>query len=357
MNQPSVLFIPDISGFTHFVQTTEVEHSQHVISELLEILINANTQNLILAEIEGDALFFYKEEIPSMEKLLAQVETMFTAFYSHLKLMETNRICPCNACSSAVNLQLKIVIHAGDLKFLEVQGKRKPFGKEVIEVHRLMKNSIDSDEYVLMSQKIMDYIKLPMSYTSQLFQFQHNSDSYDGELIDYGFSVLNKTALKLKPFQYSKQVEIDHPDVVIKKRFQVSARELLEYITNYKYRKNWVKGYQEFKYNENEITRNGTEHTCVINGKHFNFIAVTKNSKPEELSYGELTQDLPFADNFYQFYVITPLSDNTCSLSMELYWKSKSVFKRLAVSLVLKHIFKKVANSSLERLERFVMED
>lgn len=74
----SLLFLPDISGFTEFVQTTEVEHSQHVISELLEILIDANTENLQLVEIEGDALFFYKEkEIPSLEKLLVQVEHMF----------------------------------------------------------------------------------------------------------------------------------------------------------------------------------------------------------------------------------------------------------------------------------------
>lgn len=64
----SLLFIPDISGFTKFVQTTEVEHSQHVIAELLEVLIEANTLNLELAEIEGDALFFYKEaEMPLMD--------------------------------------------------------------------------------------------------------------------------------------------------------------------------------------------------------------------------------------------------------------------------------------------------
>ena len=85
----SLLFLPDISGFTEFVQSTEAKHSQHVIAELLELLVEANTENLQLAEVEGDALFFYKEgEIPSMEKLLAQVETMFTAFYSHLKLIE-----------------------------------------------------------------------------------------------------------------------------------------------------------------------------------------------------------------------------------------------------------------------------
>ncbi len=41
----SLLFIPDISGFTQFVQNTEVDHSQHVISELLEVLITANNED------------------------------------------------------------------------------------------------------------------------------------------------------------------------------------------------------------------------------------------------------------------------------------------------------------------------
>lgn len=44
------------------------------------MLIKANTQKLRLAELEGDALFFYKEEeVPSQEQLLGQIETMFTA--------------------------------------------------------------------------------------------------------------------------------------------------------------------------------------------------------------------------------------------------------------------------------------
>ena len=87
----SLLFIPDISGFTQFVQSTEVEHSEHVISELLEVLIEANSEGLELAEVEGDALFFYKEnEILTKEKLLSLVEKMYTAFYSHLKLLKRN---------------------------------------------------------------------------------------------------------------------------------------------------------------------------------------------------------------------------------------------------------------------------
>ncbi|MDT0606413.1 DUF2652 domain-containing protein [Croceitalea rosinachiae] len=110
MRKESLLFIPDISRFTEFIERTEVNYSQNVIAELLEILIGANTLDLQLAEIEGDALFFYKEEmIPSQELLLAQIASMFTAFYSHLELLRKNRICPCNACAEAPNLQLKII--------------------------------------------------------------------------------------------------------------------------------------------------------------------------------------------------------------------------------------------------------
>ena len=198
----SLLFLPDISGFTQFVQTTEVEHSQHVIAELLEVLIDANTQDLQLAEIEGDALFFYKEnEIPSREKLLAQVETMFTAFYSHLKQLETNRICPCNACASAPNLQLKIIAHSGDIQFITVQRERKPFGKQVIEAHRLMKNSVNSDNYVLISKDLANDIELPDNYSSKLFNFQSGHDSYDSKSVQYLFSIVDPANLKLKSFK------------------------------------------------------------------------------------------------------------------------------------------------------------
>ncbi|MEM6380660.1 MAG: DUF2652 domain-containing protein, partial [Bacteroidota bacterium] len=63
MNQIAhpVLFIPDISGFTRFVKTTERNHSRHIISELLELLIDENDIGLTVAEIEGDAILFYKE--------------------------------------------------------------------------------------------------------------------------------------------------------------------------------------------------------------------------------------------------------------------------------------------------------
>jgi len=215
----SLLFIPDISGFTHFVQTTEAAHSEHVIAELLEVLISSNTQSLKLAEVEGDALFFYKEgSIPSQEKILAQIETMYTAFYSHLKMMETNRICPCNACATAPKLELKIVLHAGSLQFMTVQGNRKPFGEAVIQAHRLLKNTIKSDNYVIISQALSLDIGLKSSYESKLFRFNESEEIYDGKKVPFLYSEIDTDNLKLLGFELPQFIEIDRvPDLVLEK--------------------------------------------------------------------------------------------------------------------------------------------
>ena len=60
METKGLLFIPDISGFTRFVNETEIEHSRLIIQELLETLINTNEIGLEISEIEGDAILFYK---------------------------------------------------------------------------------------------------------------------------------------------------------------------------------------------------------------------------------------------------------------------------------------------------------
>ncbi len=352
----SLLFIPDISGFTQFIQTTEVEHSQHVIAELLEILIEANTQDLQLAEVEGDALFFYKEgEIPSLEKLLAQVETMFTAFYSHLKLFEKNRICPCNACASAPNLNLKIIAHSGELQFITIQDNRKPFGSQVIEAHRLMKNSIQSDKYLLLSKELTTDIQLPTNYHSKLFDFKAGKDKYDGKEIKYLFSIISQKELKLRPYAQAKKLRFGAPPALsLKREFPISTPQLLEYLTNYRYRHHWVQGVDKFEYNKEEVTKIGTEHTCVINGKNLDFIVVTKEGKPGQLVYGEMTTSLPPVDELYQFFIVTPLTNDSCQLEIEVYWKAKSPVKKLMIALFVKKIFQKNTQNVLDSLLEFV---
>ena len=354
----SLLFIPDISGFTHFVQNTEAEHSEHVIAELLEVLISANTQDLKLAEIEGDALFFYKEGIiPSQEKLLAQMESMFTAFYSHLKILEKNRICPCNACATASDLQLKIVAHSGDLQFLDVQGNRKPFGSSVIEAHRLLKNSVDSDNYVLVSRELADQMHMSDSYMSKLFKFSGGQDDYDGKTLEYFFSEIEKEDLQLLSYPTPEPAQFKcSPGIELEKDYPMAADELMELVTNFKYRHLWVKGVDEFKYDEDEVNRNGTRHTCIVDGKHLDITTITKGVEPNQLVYGERTSSISIIDEFNQFYIITPTSENTCNLKAEVYWKVRSPIKRLMVNLFAKKSIRKNLVEAMDNLFELVQD-
>lgn len=348
----SLLFIPDISGFTKFIQTTEVEHSQHVIAELLEVLIESNTEGLELAEIEGDALFFYKEkEVPSQERLLAQIESMFTAFYSHLKLLEKNRICPCNACATAPKLQLKIVAHSGELQFIEVQGNRKPFGKEVIEAHRMLKNSVDSDNYTLISKTLASEIGLPIYYYSKLFRFKQGIDTYDTVETEYIYAIIDQEKLTLKPFTSPKKVDLSNPPQLVNTmNIPLPADKLFEFISNFKYRYTWIIGVEKVEYNESEVNRAGSEHMCVINEKHLNFVTVVKEVKKGQYIYGEHSTSAPILDSFYQFYTITPIDGTTSHLRLETYLNAKSILKKILISLALKKIFRKNISKNLESL-------
>lgn len=354
--EKSLLFIPDISGFTEFVQSTEVEHSQHVIAELLEILLAANANEYQLAEVEGDALFFYQEEeLPSLESLLAKAEKMFTAFYSHLKLLEKNRICPCNACATAPNLNLKIIAHSGELQFMTIQGKRKPFGTEVIETHRLMKNSVESDKYILLSKNLGDSIHLGESYQSKLYDFKAGKDAYDGHDVNYLFSPIDSENLKLEAFTQGRKLHFDRPpSLKFEKYFPVSAPQLLEYITNYSYRHYWAEGVDKLTYNEHEVTKLGTEHVCVVNGKHLNLVTVTKEAKSDQLIYGELTTDPVPVDELYQFFIFNPIDENSCQLELEVYLKAKSPLKKLMIALFVKSLFRKSMSKNLDSLYAFV---
>src|SRR5262249_16861447 len=112
MENRGLLFIPDIRGFSRFVNEVELEHSRFIIQELVEGLIRANDSGLKISEIEGDAILFYKfGELVELSSLYKQVEKMFRAFHQYLVAYDNRRICQCKACISAVDLTLKVITH------------------------------------------------------------------------------------------------------------------------------------------------------------------------------------------------------------------------------------------------------
>ena len=58
MKNKALIFIPDISGFTKFVTKCAIDHSNQIISNLINIIVDSNQLGLQVAEIEGDAVLF-----------------------------------------------------------------------------------------------------------------------------------------------------------------------------------------------------------------------------------------------------------------------------------------------------------
>ena len=166
--QKALLVIADISGFTQFMKSHEnkANHAMQVVVELLRAVISAAAPPLKLADVEGDAAFFYaicKEDGDGARELAAikkQVLSFFRSFYQTL-----HRLCALYPCArNARNLRLKVVIHAGEVAIEHIHGFDKLFGMDVILTHRLLKNSVPSPEYVLMTEaaynRLGDFEKL-----------------------------------------------------------------------------------------------------------------------------------------------------------------------------------------------------
>lgn len=157
MENQALLFIPDISGFTQFVTATEIEHSNHIIASLIEEIIAANGLGLVVSEIEGDAVLFYRLGAPpAVGEVVEQAKTMFRRFHSKLSAMESCGRCHCGACSTASNLTVKFVTHYGQCREMPVHTFTKLIGSDVILAHRLLKNALPEREYLLLSEQYLN---------------------------------------------------------------------------------------------------------------------------------------------------------------------------------------------------------
>ncbi len=179
MIEKATILIPDISGFTEFSTLTEIDHSAHIINELLWVIIDSNDTGFTVAEVEGDAVLFYKtRENISLDEIIQQCLRIFSHFHTRLKVIERDRICQCGACQTATNLTLKFIVHYGDIKEIKIAQFTKPTGLDMIIAHRLLKNDINSKEYILVSDQCVRVLcqgDLPSVYEWDKRTFNYTS--------------------------------------------------------------------------------------------------------------------------------------------------------------------------------------
>jgi hypothetical protein len=144
------LLIPDMTGFTKFVQVTDMETGRYIVSRLLTVLLESNVLDLNVSEIEGDAILFYK-----LGRRLSRKEVL-TQFGEMQRLFHKELLSLSKETAIKIDLGLKLIAHYGPLSEYQIGRFTKLYGTSVIEAHRLLKNSINSDEYVIMTDTLLD---------------------------------------------------------------------------------------------------------------------------------------------------------------------------------------------------------
>lgn len=167
---PVVLLLADISGYTQFMLSHEkaLAHSQMIIGGLMETLMRQIDHPLKIVELEGDALFLYAPKVGDAaawerrsQHLVERIHRLFRAFRRRLAELAAYSVCRCDACSHLEKLKLKVVAHSGEVLLNRVGEFSVLSGLDVIKVHRLLKNSVSEDRYVLMTESAYRDLRLP----------------------------------------------------------------------------------------------------------------------------------------------------------------------------------------------------
>ncbi|HEX6890710.1 MAG TPA: DUF2652 domain-containing protein [Chryseolinea sp.] len=245
--QKGFLVIADITGFTPFVASTELEHSQEILQQMLTGIIGFLTPAFTLAEVEGDAVFVYstipenkkgpEERSTRGEKVLEIIESAYYSFRDRKTSYRRIRTCGCKACQTASSLDLKFVVHYGDYIMNDVGGKIKPLGPCINVLHRLLKNHVTEstgwNAYALLTKDFMETISIDRQ---KLYQ---QTETYDhiGEIETYSINLDQQ----YKEFLEQRKVYLpaEEADYIIQKDFPVPPSALWDWGNDPKKRSAW----------------------------------------------------------------------------------------------------------------------
>src|SRR5262245_22392110 len=265
MADSATILIPDISGYTEFLTKTELVHSAHIINELLEAILAPNEGEFELSEVEGDALLLYRKGKPiEADALVRLCLGMFESFHKQVKLIERDSVCRCGACMTASNLSLKFVAHHGVVQEIKVRQFTKCSGVDMIVAHRLLKNRIASNEYILATSSCSDCSTT--QHASGALAWERSSDEYPAiGTIHYQYAPLAEVrrSIPQPPARTSPVVELGDHTVAVD--IDAPMQHVHQLVIDLDRRPEWLTAVERL--NRPATTeRIGLRHVCIFHG-------------------------------------------------------------------------------------------
>jgi class 3 adenylate cyclase len=161
---PVYLVLADISGYTRFVTLhgAAVLQAEEIITKLLEAVLDAAAEPLVLNKLEGDAAFLFAPAGDHPRELGKQLLRQVLGFFEAFKTQQQALIkageggCFCDACCNIGALKLKVILHSGPVVMKKVRQLEELAGADVIVAHRLLKSSLTAKEYLMVTEKFYE---------------------------------------------------------------------------------------------------------------------------------------------------------------------------------------------------------
>lgn len=282
----AIILIPDISGFTRFMGSMELEHASHIITDFLETIVQHSERKFEVSEIEGDAVLLYKKGgLESKQEMLDQCLSIFHAFHYQRKVMQQVVLCHCGACQSIINLSLKFVAHYGIISEIKVNRFVKASGMDMIIAHRLLKNNIHSDEYILLTEKFLQQLNDHSDQSGLTWQLSAEEFPSIGK-VNFEFALLEDLKSKVpdppkNEINYSKSTR-----AFFELEIAASFKDVYMAVIDMPNRIHWMKDLKEVK-QEGDHPFVGSVHHCIYKDVHVKVSPALVRHEDLEIFYAE----------------------------------------------------------------------
>lgn len=271
------LILADISGYTAFVADTELEHSREILNELLETTVRCMGQHLTIGQIEGDAVFGLGEKLPADP--LAWLQDCFFQFHRHLNLIKRVTTCPCRACANVGILTLKFVCHHGEYMPQVFSGRQTYVGSAVNTAHRLLKNSLPSREYVLLTRTALEQLG-PAAGAA----FQPHVERYDVGELECGWMDLSPLRSDPRAQEEPRSIDEEHAEMRNETWVDAPKDRVWQVLTDPASRQRWM-GVTRVDYKPGaRHTLVGAEYHCLHGKGDIAVFRVSEALEPDRLT-------------------------------------------------------------------------
>lgn len=160
-----LLLIADLSGYTGYLVHGEVEEAPLIAGDLIDTVIGRLVPPFELAGLEGDAAFLHADPVlVDGPDLMAAIADGYDAFRRRVESLRLGSSCTCSACSTVPQLDLKFFAHFGVVLRQRIAGRDELAGRDVILIHRLMKDSAPAQSgaksYALLTDAVVAALKI-----------------------------------------------------------------------------------------------------------------------------------------------------------------------------------------------------